>query len=183
MGSTYGGFGIVIVVASAITWFAADFLAGQSYSQAPVIRYWNAAIPLGLFVVVTLLFPALKELEHEKEAARIDDLTGAANRRFFFEVAQRELDRSQRYKRPFAIAYIDLDGFKAVNDQLAIESGTGFSVDSAENPPVHPSSASEPILSFSKERTEGHLKLLGSFPFMLSPVEAFLGFFSRISVL
>ncbi|HJW30278.1 MAG TPA: GGDEF domain-containing protein, partial [Saprospiraceae bacterium] len=108
--------GFIIGIASAIAWFVADALAGQSYSQ-PLIRYWNTAVRLCFFVVVTLLLPALKELESEKKEARIDYLTGAANRRFFFEVAQRELDRSQRYNHPFTIAYIDLDSFKTVNDQ------------------------------------------------------------------
>jgi len=108
--------GFAISVASAVMWVIADVLAGQSYSQ-PVIRYWNAVVRLGFFVVVTLLLPALKALEREKDLARTDHLTGVANRRHFFEVAQAELDRSQRYKRPFTIAYIDLDGFKSVNDQ------------------------------------------------------------------
>lgn len=108
--------GFVVSVASAVMWLIADVFSGQSYSQ-PVIRYWNAVVRLGFFVVVTLLLPALKALEREKNLARTDHLTGIANRRQFFEVAQTELDRSQRYKRPFTIAYIDLDGFKTVNDQ------------------------------------------------------------------
>jgi len=108
--------GLVFSVISAITWFVADAFTGQSYSQ-PFIRYWNAGIRLGFFVVVTLLLPALKELDREKEMARTDYLTGVSNRRSFFEIAQRELDRTQRYKQPFTLAYIDLDGFKTVNDQ------------------------------------------------------------------
>ena len=108
--------GLVISVISAITWFVADAFTRQSYSQ-PFIRYWNAVIRLGFFVVVTLLLPALKELDREKEIARTDYLTGVSNRRSFFEIAQRELDRTQRYKQPFTLAYIDLDGFKTVNDQ------------------------------------------------------------------
>jgi hypothetical protein len=36
--------------------------------------------------------------------------------------------------------------------------------------------------SFESLRTNGGaLEILGDFPFMLSPVEAFLGFFSRIN--
>jgi diguanylate cyclase (GGDEF)-like protein len=114
--------GFVISVASAVMWFIADVSAGQSYSQ-PVIRYWNAVARLGFFVAVTLLLPALRALEREKGLARTDHLTGVANRRRFFEVAQTELDRSQRYKRPFTIAYIDIDGFKTVNDQWGHSAG------------------------------------------------------------
>jgi diguanylate cyclase (GGDEF)-like protein len=114
--------GMVIAIASAATWLAADALAGHPLSQ-PFIRYWNAFVRLAFFALVTLLLPALKELEQERRRARIDDLTGAANRRLFFEVLQMELDRSQRYKRPFAIAYIDIDGFKAANDRLGHHAG------------------------------------------------------------
>jgi len=114
--------GFAISVIAAITWFIADALGGQSYSQ-PIVRYWNAAVRLGFFVVVTLLLPALKALEREKEIARIDQLTGIANRRHLFEAAQTELYRCQRYKRPFTIAYIDLDGFKTVNDQSGHRTG------------------------------------------------------------
>jgi diguanylate cyclase (GGDEF)-like protein len=108
--------GLVIGLASAIVWFAADILAGQIYSR-PIIGYWNAAVRLIFFVVIVLLLPALKELGREKEMARTDDLTGVANRRFFFELLQKELNRSRQTQTPFAVVYIDIDGFKTVNDQ------------------------------------------------------------------
>lgn len=114
--------GLTVSVISSVAWYMADSLGGASYSY-PAIRYWNAAVRLGFFVVVTLLLPALKALEREKEIARIDDLTGAANRRHLLEVAQNELERSRRYKHPFTIAYIDVDGFKAVNDRFGHQAG------------------------------------------------------------
>jgi diguanylate cyclase (GGDEF)-like protein len=114
--------GLVMSVVSAVTWFAADALAGQVYSQ-PLFRFWNAFVRLGFFVIVTYLLPVLKALEHEKETARIDELTGAANRRHFFEVAQSELDRSQRTERPFSTVYLDIDNFKDVNDKWGHQVG------------------------------------------------------------
>ncbi|MDD5274370.1 MAG: GGDEF domain-containing protein, partial [Methylovulum sp.] len=115
-------FGLAISVIAAITWLVADTLAGHIYSHA-IISYWNALMRLGFFVVVTLLLPALKALEHERENARVDYLTGAVNRRAFFELAETELNRSQRYKYPFTIAFIDLDGFKIVNDHYGHNTG------------------------------------------------------------
>ena len=109
--------GLAIGVAGTGMWLAADVLSGQTYSHT-FIRYWNAGARLVFFVLVTLLLPALKELEREKQTARVDPLTGVANRRFFFEVAQRELDRSQRNGRSLSIVFLDPDRFKTVNDEL-----------------------------------------------------------------
>jgi diguanylate cyclase (GGDEF)-like protein len=49
-------------------------------------------------------------------AALTDPLTGLLNRRGFIEAADRELERARRYGRPLAIAYVDVQGLKAVND-------------------------------------------------------------------
>lgn len=115
-------FGLIISLASAVAWFGADTLAGQVYLSS-VIPFWNAAVRLSFFFVVAFLLSALKGLEQERLAARQDDLTGAANRRHFFEVVQAELERSQRYQRPFSVLYFDIDGFKDINDQWGHQVG------------------------------------------------------------
>jgi len=58
-----------------------------------------------------------------KERAFRDPLTGLYNRHYFDESIQRELKRSQRYKRPFTIMMTDLANFKRVNDQLGHQEG------------------------------------------------------------
>ena len=55
-------------------------------------------------------------LQQERHLARIDSLTGAANRRAFYESLEGELSRLKRYARPFSVAYLDLDNLKRVND-------------------------------------------------------------------
>lgn len=48
--------------------------------------------------------------------ASTDPLTGALNRRRFLELADAERRRGARYARPLAVALIDLDRFKRIND-------------------------------------------------------------------
>ncbi|MBA5637607.1 GGDEF domain-containing protein [Duganella sp. LX20W] len=52
-----------------------------------------------------------------------DSLTGACNRRYLEEVAERELALAQRHGRKLAVAMLDIDHFKQVNDQYGHETG------------------------------------------------------------
>jgi diguanylate cyclase (GGDEF)-like protein len=45
-----------------------------------------------------------------------DDLTGLYNSRYLNQVLRRESKRASRHGRPLSLLFIDLDGFKAVND-------------------------------------------------------------------
>jgi diguanylate cyclase (GGDEF)-like protein/PAS domain S-box-containing protein len=50
------------------------------------------------------------------QLAVTDPLTGLFNRRYFFDVAERELERSLRTARALAVIIFDVDHFKDVND-------------------------------------------------------------------
>jgi len=56
-------------------------------------------------------------LAEAREAASIDPLTGALNRRGFEQAFERELARSRRNGAGLALALIDLDNFKRLNDR------------------------------------------------------------------
>ncbi len=110
--------GIVAAIGSALVWLWADVVSGHSYLN-PLIPLWNTAIRFSFFVIIVVLLSALRNaLEREKASARTDYLTGAVNSRFFFDLLQMEIDRSERYRHPFTVAYVDLDNFKTVNDQF-----------------------------------------------------------------
>ena len=48
--------------------------------------------------------------------AGTDALTGVANRRHFYDLADSEINRLKRYGHPFTVCYIDIDNFKQIND-------------------------------------------------------------------
>ncbi len=59
--------------------------------------------------------------EHEERLHRLaitDPLTEIYNRRQFFSLAEVELKRAARSRRPFAVLLLDIDHFKAVNDRF-----------------------------------------------------------------
>ena len=115
--------GILISVLSALTWFAAATASNPATLASPV-AYWNAVMKLGFLMAVAWILPALKkEWEQEKQSARTDYLTKTANKRSFETQAQVELERAQRYHRPFSIAYVDVDKFKFINDRYGHSTG------------------------------------------------------------
>jgi len=61
--------------------------------------------------------------ERIKYLALHDELTGLPNRTLFFDRLNQALSRAHRYKHVTAILYIDLDGFKPVNDMFGHKAG------------------------------------------------------------
>lgn len=65
---------------------------------------------IGLAMQNARLFEEIQQL------AMTDELTGISNRRFLMESGRREVNRAQRFARPFSILFMDIDHFKEVND-------------------------------------------------------------------
>lgn len=107
-----GNIGIAIACISSLIWLFIEAVSGPQYSSW-FVYFWNAIIRLGFFLLPVLL---VRNLEQERTHARTDFLTTALNTRSFHDIAQRELDRSVRYHRPFTVAFIDIDNFKTIND-------------------------------------------------------------------
>lgn len=55
--------------------------------------------------------------------AQVDDLTGLLNRRHFMDQAQGLLERCERRAKPLSLVFLDLDGFKHVNDTQGHQEG------------------------------------------------------------
>jgi diguanylate cyclase (GGDEF)-like protein len=98
-----------------------DLASAGGYGLLPV---WNATTRLGVFVVVVIVLARLGDAhEKERRLARTDPLTGVANFRRLEEEVQREMYASRRYGTPLSLAYLDLDGFKRVNDERGHAAG------------------------------------------------------------
>jgi diguanylate cyclase (GGDEF)-like protein len=77
-------------------------------------------VRLGVAREIGELRRAERELEYR---AHHDPLTGLANRLLLENRIEAELDRARRHEGRVAVLYVDLDGFKQVNDRGGHEAG------------------------------------------------------------
>lgn len=87
------------------TWLAVSALRNEAGRITQHIRTFND-------------ITALKQQQRVlSEQARHDSLTGLPNRRAFGERLKQAMARARRNPQTLAVMYVDLDGFKQVNDQ------------------------------------------------------------------
>ncbi|MEO5696440.1 MAG: GGDEF domain-containing protein [Burkholderiaceae bacterium] len=125
LGAWYAGprAGAAACVASVLVWLWVDSAAGHSYSHG-AIPFWNGLVRLGLFgVVAHLLWRLRAALDAQTALALHDDLTGVLNARALKQQYDALAGTAIRHRRPIALGYIDLDGFKTVNDSLGHSGG------------------------------------------------------------
>ena len=94
----------------------------------PASEWRSAAIWIGVSVLIGATVQRLvRELRDRasrlEEVSPIDYVTGLANRRAWENDLPRELARADRDGRPLCVAMLDLDGFKAFNDQQGHQAG------------------------------------------------------------
>jgi len=125
------GPGLATAAACALAWELSNHLAGMRHSR-PAITFGNLLVMAAAFASVAVLGAAQRRwLERERALSRTDGLTGLLNGRGLYEAAGAELARSTRYRHPLTVAYIDLDGFKEVNDRLGHARGDAVLVGAA----------------------------------------------------
>jgi diguanylate cyclase (GGDEF)-like protein len=82
-----------------------------------------AALMLLTFVLARPLLRAFRWTEEQASEARVDALTGLANRRALEEILAAEISRAQRFEHQLAVVLLDLDRFKDINDSFGHAAG------------------------------------------------------------
>ncbi|MBF6907330.1 sensor domain-containing diguanylate cyclase, partial [Acinetobacter baumannii] len=89
-----------------------------------VVVAWNERGRPAAIVGTTSDITARKEAEEQAwRNAHMDTLTGLPNRRLLRDRLEAEIHKAQRSRESLALLFIDLDGFKQVNDLLGHDAG------------------------------------------------------------
>lgn len=129
---------VVFSVGNGLGWLDQEVTTGATSFQLGV---WNAAMLV--FITLHVAMGASRQRTHsralaEAEArARRDALTGLANRAALDERLELELARAQREPMLVAVALLDLDDFKTVNDTRGHLAGDDVLVALAEQIHAH----------------------------------------------
>ncbi|HVP09262.1 MAG TPA: sensor domain-containing diguanylate cyclase [Burkholderiales bacterium] len=116
---------VMLALGLALAWRLGGRIAHSIHSlQAPAsrigLREPIELPPLGLREadeVGEALVRASRLIAHAEHRAQHDALTGLANRDLFLEHAKKHVELCRREATPLSMLFIDLDGFKAINDR------------------------------------------------------------------
>jgi len=97
-----------------------------------VLDDWRLAPLVALASAIGGPLDAATRLERVTAQSSIDDLTGLYNARFLSGALRREVKRALRGGRPLSLLFVDLDGFKGINDRYGHLNGSRALVEAAE---------------------------------------------------
>jgi diguanylate cyclase (GGDEF)-like protein len=136
VGPLITGLGVAAMVAVNVTALTMVIVTG-GIGVAPIgAAYFSFASALLLILGLHLLIfeDVIQELrlaaaelagsrDEMRAMANTDPLTRCYNRRFLYEIMERHLEQHRRYNMPLSLLYLDIDHFKAINDQRGHHTG------------------------------------------------------------
>lgn len=100
-----------------------EVVTGELARQLSPERAAGTVTAVNREVDVWILGVVARDVERLRRQASTDALTGLLNRRAFDEALTQEVARASRYRRPFSVIMMDLDGLKAINDHHGHSAG------------------------------------------------------------
>jgi diguanylate cyclase (GGDEF)-like protein len=88
------------------------------------IQLYLGVLVASLSVAAAVFSTVLARMgERQRHLSRRESLTGCFNRRAFYELFPREVERARRLGAGVAVVFLDVDHFKAINDRHGHETG------------------------------------------------------------
>jgi PAS domain S-box-containing protein len=138
---------------------------GNTWFELSVARKAGAEGERPRFIVLSRDITERKQTEARiARLAFYDSLTGLPNRRAFLERVEREVRRAERARARLAVLYMDLDGFKNINDTMGHAAGDlvlQWAADRLRDGLRPADLLSRPLEDFGDEPNEAGLARLG----------------------
>jgi len=130
-GMRFGPSHLVVAIISACLGFSTVLLLHPYWQQHLLIGFpllvGLAILPLYYLTLIRRLNTANRHLQLEliktTHKAEHDRLTQLPNRAYFYRCVERAIEKANIRQGSFAIVFMDLDGFKGINDQQGHEAG------------------------------------------------------------
>ena len=114
----HGAFAFPIRIGEEICGVLEFFIRSVCQPDAALLRMAQSiGLQIGQFIARTAAQKQIRQLAH------FDFLTGLPNRTLFNKLLDHALAKAQRHARKFAVLFIDLDGFKQINDRFGHDAG------------------------------------------------------------
>ncbi|MFK5983843.1 MAG: diguanylate cyclase [Pseudomonadota bacterium] len=109
-------------------------LKGYIQDAQKIANIFTAITFIALLLLYTLIWYFIHHIDKQQQLivqkniklehlAAYDSLTGLPNYRYFKDFAENRIKQADRSAKKVAFFYIDLDGFKAINDELSHQAG------------------------------------------------------------
>lgn len=88
------------------------------------MQFYLGVLVASLTIAAGVFSTVLAQMgERQRSLSRRESLTGCFNRRAFYELFPREMERARRLGQGVAIVFVDIDHFKGINDRFGHETG------------------------------------------------------------
>jgi diguanylate cyclase (GGDEF)-like protein len=127
-------FGLIAVLVFVGIWMLSESLeldpqartrSGQLVAERVLeMQFYLGVLVASLTIAAGVFSTVLARMgERQRSLSRRESLTGCFNRRAFYELFPREVERARRLGQGVAIVFLDIDFFKGINDRFGHETG------------------------------------------------------------